>query len=339
MRKLFLIALGLLVLAGAGWVLYDRLGPVAVIEARPIRGPAISGIYASGTVEPTVMLPIAPKLPGRLERLLVDESELVREGQVMAQLDNRELQATVREWESRVRFFEAQYRRTSELFERGTATTEARDRARNDLEAGRASLVRAQEALAQMTLTAPAVGTIIRRDGEVGQLIQAGQALFWLSCCAPLRITAEVDEEDVPRLKPGLKVLVRADAYPERVFEGEITSMTPKGDPVARSFRVRIGLPEDTPLLIGMTADCNIIVEKREGALLVPSAAIASDGVFVIRDGRLERRAVSVGIVGPEWTEVRSGLEGDERIVADASLPGLKEQRAVRIAGVHGGLP
>ncbi|MCW5752183.1 MAG: efflux RND transporter periplasmic adaptor subunit [Alphaproteobacteria bacterium] len=339
MRKFITIALGLLVLASAGWILFDRLGPVAVTEARVLRGPAISGIYASGTVEPTVMLPIAPKLPGRLERLLVDENETVREGQTLAQLENRELLATVREWEARVRFFEAQFRRTTELFERGTATTEARDRARNDLEASRASLMRAQEALAQMTLTAPADGTVIRRDGEVGQLIQGGQALFWLSCCAPLRITAEVDEEDVPRLKPGHKVLVRADAYPDRVFEGEIAGMTPKGDPVARSFRVRISLPPETPLLIGMTADCNIITEQRDDALLVPSGALAGESVFVIREGRLERRAVTVGIAGPEWTEIRSGLEEGERIVADAALPGLKAERAARVSGVHGGRP
>lgn len=69
-----------------------------------------------------------------------------------------------------------------------------------------------------MTLLAPAAGRIIRRDGEFGQLIEAGHKLFWISCCDQLRVSAEVDEEDIPLVKPGQKVLIRADAFPGRAL-------------------------------------------------------------------------------------------------------------------------
>jgi hypothetical protein len=76
-----------------------------------------------------------------------------------------------------------------------------------------------------------------------------------MSCCSALRITAE--EEDISSVSRGQKVLVHADAFPGRIFEGRVTEIRPKGGPVARSFRVRISLPQDTPLMIGVIADTN----------------------------------------------------------------------------------
>ena len=72
-------------------------------------------------------------------------------------------------------------------------------------------------------LLAPADGTIIRRDGEVGQYIAPGQALFVLACCAPLRVTAEIDEEDISRVRVGQAVVLRADALPGALFDGSVS--------------------------------------------------------------------------------------------------------------------
>jgi len=316
--KLFLTLLAI-ALATAGSVYGWRwFGPLDVAVTNPARGPAVVAIYASGTVEPTVMMPIAPKVTGRLEKLLVDEGTEVKEGQLLARLNDRELAAAVAEWEARVRFAEAQYKRATELFERGVSTGESRDRARNEFDTARAGLTRSRELSEQMKLVAPANGTIIRRDGEVGQLIQTGQTLFWMSCCAPLRVSAEVDEEDIPLVRPGLKVLIRADAFPDRVLDGRVTQITPKGDPVARSFRVRIELPTDTPLLIGMTADCNILADERPDALLLPIGAVRDGKVWLVRDGMLEERAVTTGVSGNGRIEIRSGLTEGDQVALDA---------------------
>src|SRR5262245_33127924 len=94
--------------AGATWHFF---GPVAVEVAHPVRGPAVEAVYGPGTVEPVVMLPISPKLIGRLARLAADEGDKVKQGQVLAELDNRELAASVTEWEARVRYQDAQFRR------------------------------------------------------------------------------------------------------------------------------------------------------------------------------------------------------------------------------------
>jgi RND family efflux transporter MFP subunit len=318
--------------AGAAWYI---LGPVAVEVGSPVRGPAVEAVYGPGTVEPVVMLPIGPKVSGRLAKLAVDEGDKVRHGQVLAELDNRELASLVTEWEARVRYREAQFRRASELFRSHTGSEVALDEARNELETARAALDRAKRQLAEMTLVSPADGVIIRRDGEIGQLMQAGDTIFWMFCCELLRISAEIDEEDIDRVRPGQKVVIRADAFPNRVFEGTVGEITPKGDPVARSFRVRIRLPEDAPLMIGMTVDCNVILAERQDALLIPATAVVNGKVWLVKDGKLSQRSVTLGVSGDRMVEVKAGLTGDDLIVArpDSRLRSGRTARIVRSRG------
>ena len=159
------------------------------------------------------------------------------------------------------------------------------DRARSELDAAEASLKRASAQRDFMTLTAPANGLIIRRDGEIGQFIPVGQAVFVLSCCAPLRVTAEVDEEDIPRVHIGQKAVLHADALQDQVFDGEVQEITPKGDPVARSYRVRIRLANPARLQVGMTVDANLVVAEQQNALLAPSTAIQNGAVWIVADG------------------------------------------------------
>jgi RND family efflux transporter MFP subunit len=276
------------------------------------------------------MLPITPKVPGRLQRLAVDEGSTVLQGQVLAELDNRELAASVVEWEARVRYADAQFKRAQALYEKGTGTAVTLDNARNEFDTARASLDRVNRQLTEMTLTAPADGIIIRRDGEIGQLIQPGTALFWISCCGPLRISAEVDEEEIPLVRPGQKVMIRLSAFPDKVFEGAVTETTPKGDPVSRVFRVRIKLPPDTPLKIGMTADCNIVVDERSDVLLVPTSAVVGKAVWLVRDGKLLKRFVTPGVTGDRMVEVKAGLHEDDLVVVSPGKE-LREGGSARV--------
>jgi RND family efflux transporter MFP subunit len=328
MKKWILRALVvLLVAAAAGAAVWWSAGPVPVSVAKAKTGPAVQAVYASGTVEPTVMMPIAPKQTGRLVELLADEGDEVEKGRKLAVFDSEELQQSAREWEARVRFAQSQYDRAAELYSRGVGTGVARDQARNELETARASLARVREQIANMVLRAPEDGQIIRRDGEPGQVFSPGETLFWMACCAPLRVSVEVDEEDIPKVEPGQEVLINADAFPEQVLRGQVSEITPKGDPVARSFRVRIGLPGDTPLMIGMTADCNIITRRKAEATLVPTGALVDGKVWLVSDGTVEQRTVVTGIAGNEWTEIESGLRPGETVALppfDRLEPGRK---------------
>ena len=205
---------------------------------------------------------------------------------------------------ARARLARLNLQRIEALIDRKVLAKVDLDQAQADLDAAEAVLRRATAQRGFMTLTAPADGLIIRRDGEIGQFIPVGQTLFYLSCCAPLRVTAEVDEEDIPRVRVGQKAVLHADALPGRVFDGEVGEITPKGDPVARSFRVRIRLADPAGLQVGMTVDANLVVVERQDALLVPSSAIKDGNLWLVSDGRLHRQPVRTGVTGAVRTEI-----------------------------------
>lgn len=315
MRRIIRALIALIVLAGAGYAGFRALQPPRVATATPTRGPAIEAVYATGVVEPGLEIRIAPRVGGRIVELAVDEGARVRKGQLLARLEAEDLVASVAELAARAQYARSQYERSVTLRAGALMSAAALEQSRADLEAADAALKRAREQVGYMRLTAPSDGEITRRDGEVGEFIPVNQVIFYMAGPAPLRITADVDEEDLPRVQPGLPVLIRTDAFPGRVFDGRVGEITPRGDSVARSFRVRIALAGDAPLRIGMTTETNIVLEQRDNALLVPSSAVVDGAVWTIEAGRAARLPVEVGVVGAQKTEIRSGIAGDELLI------------------------
>jgi RND family efflux transporter MFP subunit len=310
-------------------VLAWQLGPTRVQVMQPTHASAVEAIYATGSVEPTVMLPIAPRIAGTLAVLEADEGSKVRKGQTLARLEDTDLRSTVDELTARARYAKEQFDRTEDLVRRGFVSPTELDRTRSELDAANASLKRAQTQRDFTALRAPADGVIIRRDGEVGQYLAAGQTLFFLSCCAPLRVSVEVDEEDIVRVHIGQMVILRTDALPGQTLDGDVLQITPKGDPVARSYRVRIRLADPTPLQVGMTVDANLIVAERTNATLVPTAAVLDNHIWVVRDGRLHRQGVRTGVIGPERTEILEGVDPTEHVVVAPSEGLVEHERAI----------
>jgi len=306
----------LLLLAAAGALTFRVLMPPRLEVLHPTRGLAVLAAYATGTVEAAVMVPIAARTTARLIRLDADEGELVHQGQVLAQLEDDDLRRSIDEAVAEERYARAELERQAVLVQRSVVSRTAFDRARADWVKAQAAADRATVQAGFLQLLAPADGRIIRRDGEIGQLIGVNQTVFWMSCCAPLRVSAEVDEEDIAQVRPGQPVLLRADAFPGRVFNGTVQAITPKGDPVARSYRVRISLPIDTPLMIGMTAETNIILRQDEHALLLPSAAVIQDAVWIVESDRLVQRKVTLGARTADTVEILGGIADADSIVA-----------------------
>lgn len=300
--------------AGAFW--YGGSEGVAVIS--PVRGAVVDAVYATGTVEPVVMMPIAPRSPGRITELLADEGQDVKKGEILAQLEDEDLQKTLTELKARAELAQKEFERKKPLVKNGAVSVEVLDKTKADFEAASAALERAQVNLNYMKLIAPESGQIIRREGEVGEYIPVNQAVFWMSCCSGLRITAEVDEEDIALVHTGQKVVISADAFPDEILEGTVQAITPKGDPVARSYRVRVSLPGDTKLMIGMTAETNIVIDEKQDVLLIPVTALRDGKVLLVQGGKVVEQKVETGIVTPEAAEILSGLKEGDQIVQDA---------------------
>src|SRR6516164_8276089 len=319
--------LGLLCI-GAG-AAYWLAVPPSVAVVNPRRGPAVQAVYATGTVEPTVMVPISAHGTARLIELNADEGSTVVKGRVLAKLEDDDLRRAVEVTEAEERYTKAELDRLAVLVGRQVVARSAYDRAKADWEKARAAAARAAAEAGFLELRAPADGIVIRRDGEIGQMIGANQTVFWLSCCAPLRISAEVDEEDIAQVRPGQEVLIRSDAYPGRLFHGKVQAVTPKGDPVARSYRVRISLTADTPLMIGTTTETNIVLRQSEHALLLPAGAVQQDKVWRVENGRLHPNNVTVGAKGVTEIEILEGV-GDDDWIVTAPSPSLQAKQHIR---------
>jgi RND family efflux transporter MFP subunit len=327
MKKLILV-LVLLGLSAGGFYFFQRPKSVEVIY--PVRGQVVDAVYATGSVEPTIMVPIAPRVSARLMSLAADEGFQVTKGALLAQLEDADLEKALAEQKARADLAEKEFLRLERLVKAGAVSRQSFDEAASNLEAVRAAQEQIEAQKSYLRLEAPEDGVILRRDGEVGQMMPANTPVFWMSCCAPLRVTAEVDEEDIVDVKPGLPVLISADAFGDKIFKGKVQSITPKGDAVSRSYRVRITLEDDAGLMAGMTAESNIIVAERKDVLLVPTDAIDNGAVWVVKDGKLEKRDVKTGVRAKNATEIVSGVALQDAVVKEPS-EGMMQAQSVRI--------
>lgn len=312
-----LAVLALLLAAGGAGAWYAMGGVTTVVASRPERGPAVEAVYATGAVEPTYWAKVASTQVGRIAEIPVKEGDKVKTGDVLMRLDDREAKARLAELVAKERFLAADVERMARLAQRDFASQQTWQRTVSDHAAAVAAAAQARQRLSDLTLVAPLDGEVLRLDGNVGEVLRSGDVVVWIGQREPMRIEAEVDEEDIHKVLRGQKVLVKADAWPSRVFAAEVTSLTPKGDPVSKNYRVRITLVPGHPLHIGMTTEVNIIVRETRDALLVPFGALRGEAVFVAEGARVRRRPVKAGIVGKNKVEILEGLKDTDLVVSD----------------------
>ena len=285
---------------------------------RPTRGPAVEAVYATGTVEPVRFARVGSKVAGRVAEVYVQEGDAVAAGGVLAVIDSTAEAARVRELEAKLELARTDAERTRRLYRDGHVSQAALDKAVSAFDSAGAALDAARAQLEDYTIRAPLKGRVLRSEQqlELGDQVQPNQILFVIGDATDLWIEAEVDEEDIPQVAIGQRALIRADAFPGQALEGSIAQITPFGDPIARSYRVHIGLPADTPVLAGMTTEVNIVVREEENALLVPVTALAGTDVWVVEGGRAVKQPVVVGALGGDLVEIKSGLNEDALVIA-----------------------
>jgi RND family efflux transporter MFP subunit len=328
MRRRFILPAVLLLAAGAGWIWWAL--PPAVAIAMATSGPALRAVYATGSVEPVQWARIGPAVRARVTDVMVQEGQRVTQGEPMARLDDREARHRVIEAEARARFAEDDLARIRTLVTRDIASRSALERAEAEARAVGAAADAARRRLDDYIVRAPSDGLVLRRDVEVGEVVDTPASLFWIGEQRPLRITAEVDEEDIAQVHEGQHVLLRADAFPNQVLNATVSQITPKGDATRKAYRVRLALPDDTPLMIGMTVEANIVLRQTDDAVLVPPAAVQEGHVFVVKRETVERRAVELGIQGPRAIEILHGIQRGEAVVLNPPAS-LTDGQTVRL--------
>ncbi len=293
----------------------------SVVVVKPERGLAIEAVYATGTVEPHIYAETGSKISGRVIELKVREGDHVAAGDILAVIDLGEDAANVDQLQAKLRLAEADAVRARKLRRSGNVSVAALDQAESVFGAADAELKSAKARLEDHYIRAPIAGVLLRSEQQlkIGDMVQPQQTLFIVGDPSALQIDAEVDEEDITKVKPGQEALIRADAFNGQVLNGSVADITPYGDPVARTYRVHIALPSDTPLLSGMTTEINIVVRKQENALLVPVSALSGGTVWTIVDGRAVQQKVELGAVAKDKAEIKSGLSDEATVILNPS--------------------
>ncbi|QRN02817.1 efflux RND transporter periplasmic adaptor subunit [Legionella sp. MW5194] len=292
MKKIVFMALFLLV----GFSLYFFLRTHEVETIHPQVEKAEKIVYATGEVEPVKWAKIAASKTATVEQINVVEGQEIKAGQVLAYQNNRVEKAALTSFLSRLDYLKKENERYQTLLKKNLVSVTAAEEALSNYEQALANYEGQKKLLDRITLVSPIDGILLRKDIELGELAKSGTTIFWVGKPKPLQITALVDEEDIPLVHVGQLVLIKSDAYPNQVMTGKIKKMTPKGDPETRQFRVRISLPNNTPLLIGMTVEINIVTEVVNDALMVPLSAVHEGKVYRKTAQGYEPIAVRTGI-------------------------------------------
>ncbi len=192
-------------------------------------------------------------------------------------------------------------------------------------------------AVGKTVVRAPFGGKVIDVKTEVGETTTPGAPLVLLADTSVLHVDAEIDEADLARVRVGMPADVSLDALPGERVRGKVSSMAPSvGRDVrgGRSVAIDVELVPEPRLLVGMSADVDIIVDVRENSLFIPPNAVIGRGadrsVYLVQGGVAKKRTIDIGISTWESIEVKGGLaQGDEVISTLAAAKLVDGSRVV----------
>ena len=318
--------------------------PVGVIEAR--QGPAERVLAISGRTRPQVTVNIVPKSPGQIVRLTKEEGDSVKEGEVIAQLDSEAPRAAVDEVLSKITLqqravaeAERNFRRLEQLRAQGLVTVKEFDSAKFELDQAKVSLeglaaTRREVAsrLRDNTIVSPVSGVVLSRPIDPGQVVGAATVIYEIAPLSDVEVQADVDERYLPEIREGLKADILVTGQPKPI-SATLYYVSPKVDPRTGGARVKLKLDQQIEgLRSGLTADVNIIVERRESAVTVSrSAILGREGearVLVVTDGRVVPQPVSFMEWPSERVIVLAGLQPGQQVLA-SPRPDLIGERVI----------
>jgi RND family efflux transporter MFP subunit len=316
-RRRTLLSAVLALGAGVAGYFYYFQPPVVTVSLAE-RAPVSEVVYGTGTVEPIRWTKVVPFTRGRLTELCRCEGQLVRKGQVLARQDDGEERASLHELEAGMDQLERDLGRSDKDLQKGAATKQQNERIKTQIRELTFRISAQKERINALALKAPLDGMILRRDGELGEMVGPTDVLFWVGSPTPMQVVAEINEEEISKIAVGQKVLLQNEAFPGQSLSATVSQITPKGNPDSKTFRAYLLLPRDTPLQIGMTVEVNIVFREKANALVVPVEAVAGDAIQVVRGDRISLVRVATGIRGSRLVEGIGDVAEGARVVSPA---------------------
>ena len=322
----------------------------------------------AGTITACRRARLAPRSGGQIAKLSVKEGDRVKKGQILLELWNQDLDAELRLAKDRKASAQSrreevclnsdlagrELTRTRQLKDQGFISDEALDRAISKAQASRAACSAARAEVrqaesqvaamrAQLSTTylrAPFAGIVADVSGEVGEFttpsppgIPTPPAVDLIDDTC-LYVTAPMDEIDAPKIIVGQPGRISIDAYPDRQFAGHVRRIAPyvlDREKQARTVDVEVEFDDPSQfktLLVGFSADVEIVLATRKNVLRVPTSALVNGDTLYVFDSKnstVNVRKVQTGLSNWAYTEIISGLSVSEKIIVSTERPGLEQ--------------
>ena len=336
-------------------------------EAVVTKGEVSTTITATGTIEPVTQVEVGTQVSGIIDKIYVDFNSEVKKGQVIAEMDRRNLtsdlttaQSNLASAKSSLDYQEAYYKRYKTLYDKGLISTNDYEnaylqyqQAKETYRSRQESVRTAQQNLAYATITSPIDGVILDKAVEEGQTVAAGFSTPTLFTIAQdltdMRVIADIDEADIGGVKEGQRVQFSVDAYPDETFEGSVTQVRQQATTESNvvTYEVVIGAPnKDLKLKPGLTANVTIYTNHTSDVLIVPNKALkfTPNPMFLGPDGKIQdtqaakkvwtkqgntftAHKVETGITNGSVTEIISGVKEGTKVVTELNLTGVPTQQ------------
>jgi len=313
----------------------DEELPVPVEVAEVKAGVIASYISATANLVAEDQVKVLAEAEGRVERLDVEEGDLVKKGQVLAVLVQDEAKIAMSKVELRASNTNAALLRAQDSFEQGLISSEAFDKLKMDHEIAQQEVAEAEWRLAKTVIRAPFTARVTERFITLGQHLRHGDELFTVADYDPLVARIYLPERDVMELEVGREVRITPAAGTELGFTGRVRQIAPVVDTATGTVKVTVeAVQPPDGVRPGAFVSIDIVRERRAAVLLLPRESVIRElrtaHVFVSEEGTAVKKAVTLGIEEGELVEVLTGVaEGDAVVVAGQG--GLDDGQKIKV--------
>jgi len=296
----------------------------ATVMLAPVRSERLSQkIEALGNARANESVDVSSKTSNVVTAIRFRDGETVRRGQLLVQLDDAQARADVATAQAVLTESESQFNRSRELMNTQVLSKSSFDQLEGTVKANRSRLAAANARLEDTVIRAPFSGRVGLRRVSVGTLISPGDVITTLDDTSIIKLDFSVPENLLATMRAGLSVRATAPAFPGRAFVGKVASIDSRVDMNTRSVTVRALLAnEDGALKAGMFLNVTLANDERS-ALVIPEEALTPEAerqyVFVVSDGRAQRREVRIGGRSPGNVEILAGLTAGERVIVEGT--------------------
>ncbi|MBN2072203.1 MAG: efflux RND transporter periplasmic adaptor subunit [Candidatus Krumholzibacteriota bacterium] len=299
------------------------------------RGEIAAYFTGTATIEAEEETEVVAKVSGTVEKLMVEEGQYVKAGDILAKLDDEILSVQLVQAKANLEKIESNYRRNMDLHRQQLVSTEIFQQSKFEYDQQQAIYEMAQLNLEYTSIRTPISGVVSERRIKVGNMILPNQATFKVSGLDPLIAILHIPERQLGKLRVGLQTELNVDAIGNRPVKGNIKRISPIVDPATGTVKITVETKDpEKKLRPGMFARIKIIYDIHSNALKICKDAIISEdresAVYVVRDSVAYRQNISIGYINTTHVEVIGGLLEND-IIVTTGKSSLKDSSRVEI--------